>query len=240
MSNSSQIPIQVVQTYEGTIPLWASTGTGPTGSIGPTGTSTATGATGYKGVTGPTASTGATGPKGAQGPTGPSVTGPTGYAGPTGPAGNPSIYTALIKDYAVGYNLAPTGATGYNPYQWGPLGFAYKSIPNNAGNVITNNGSLYFGSADIQLSLNSAGVTGDCIIPAISCAQTTGNVNNTVIDVTTCPNQLSAGNSLTDGMTVQGFFIGNGSNVNVNILYRSSNPNNYTLSVTNFGIEKLS
>lgn len=240
MSDTSQQPIQVVQTYEGTIPLWASLGTGPTGSRGPSGASTATGATGFTGMTGSTGGTGATGPRGRQGPTGIGVTGPTGFLGPTGPAGNPTIFTPLIKDSSVGYNFTATGATGYNPYQWGPLGFAYKSIPNNAGNVTTTNGSLYFGSADIQLSLGAAGATGDCIIPAISCAQTTGNVNNTVIDVTTCPNQLSAGNSLTDGMTVQGYFIGNGSNVNVNILYRSSAPNNYTVEVTNFGIEKLS
>jgi hypothetical protein len=239
MSDTSQQPIQVVQTYEGFIPLWASSGTGPTGPAGPSGAIIGTGATGPKGQTGPTGNTGATGPAGPRGPTGAQVVGPTGFAGPTGPAGNPSIYFPLITGVASGKNLAPTGATGYNPYQWGPTGFAFTSIPNNAGNVTTTNGSLYFASADFTVSLGSAGVTGDCIIPAITCS-TSGAVNNTVIDVNNNTNQLSTGGVLSDGMTVQGYFIGNGSNVNVNILYRSSAPNNYTVEVTNFGIEKLS
>jgi hypothetical protein len=95
-------------------------GTGPTGSIGPTGAqSTVTGPTGFTGPTGNTGPTGAdsivTGPTGLTGPTGPTgqsstVTGPTGLTGPTGPTGQSSTVTG------------PTGPTGLPSTVTGPTG----------------------------------------------------------------------------------------------------------------------
>jgi len=88
--------------------------TGPTGSIGPTGTDGATGPTGVTGhngtdgATGPTGVTGHNGTDGATGPTG--VTGHNGTDGATGPTGVTGHNGTDGTDGATG----PTGVTGHN------------------------------------------------------------------------------------------------------------------------------
>ena len=83
--------------------------TGPTGSVGPTGTQGNTGLTGPTGVQGNTGLIGPTGAQGNTGLTGPTgVQGNTGLTGPTGTQGN----TGLIGPTGVQGNTGQTGSQG--------------------------------------------------------------------------------------------------------------------------------
>jgi hypothetical protein len=222
----------VIQTYEGPIPLWAPYGTnqGPRGATGasqgftgPTGPAGPDGSAGNTGNTGPTGATGITGNTGPRGPTGTAT-------GPTGPNGSTPIIIQYIKT-TTPVTITLSGSTN-NPVK----------IINNNSNSLTVKDGIYFVSA--RLVINWGGGTP---LPAHNISfQITDSLNQqffvTVQDGPIFPylNYQNGTNSYTFA-TIQGYTRTFGGEFNV---YLYTNPsfdasyNIYNVTVLNFTVEQ--
>lgn len=226
-------PVQVPQTYEGSIPLFASSGvtgiTGPTGATGPNGGSTGpTGPIGNAGpaIKGPTGPTGIIGPFGSIGPTG-----PTGGTGPTGAFGN--------FGQTITYN---NRNLVFNP----PVASGSYVFPNQVTTLLSQTKTYYY-SGQVLISWNNTASTvqGDTITIQIR-STGAGQPSVTVFDRTICPRVYQTLNQgqPTSGQinyTVQGYLGGAYASPypQIILIYNLTNFLQYTFTCTNFTVEEV-
>jgi hypothetical protein len=228
-------PVQVPQTYEGSIPLFSSSGvtgiTGPTGATGPNGGST--GPTGPTGNAGSATSLGPTGPTGLVGPFGgfAGPTGPAGGTGPTGPFGN--------FGQTVTYN---NRGLVFNP----PASSGSYVFPNQVSTLLTQTKTYYYsGLMQIQWNNTSSTVQGDTITLQIR-STGAGQPSVTIFDKTICPYVYQ---SLNSGQTpsgqinysVQGYLSGAYATPypQLVLIYNLTNYLQYTFTCYNFTVEEV-